>query len=366
MAPYVKHPCYPMFKSLTLHAACLLIALTVVVTASSPAITTVQHKGTPAPYDITPEQISQYKSDGVIIIRGLLQGKELKNAIRAAKRIDRSKSLADRLLYKIMKSYGKVQFQTWRTYPAMEHVAFESAAPTICAKLMGLNANKRPLRLLKDAFLSFGCGDQGCGWHVDDKGFWPCEDGKIGQRDAGINVWITLSPVTKEEGGGLTIVPKSHRLNFAKRARKVIASKGAFSTCLLQTLDPERHEKMESLKSVPDLQPGDAIFHNRYVFHRAEQFVNSKKHKKKHRISLRYMPADATFFNNERNVDRVVEVKGLNTGDALSKGGEYFPQVWPYRLEEEATKKVLPDKGFTLGQVLKFSLIKATQKRHDD
>lgn len=55
----------------------------------------------------------------------------------------------------------------------------------------------------------------------------------------------------------------------------------------------------------------------------------------KQRISLRYMPSDATFYNNGKDVDGAATQKHLSTGDPFSKAGEYFPQVWPSELETE-------------------------------
>jgi len=324
------------------------------------------NSGGPAPYNVTPEQIATYKLDGVIVIRGLLEGRELKGAIKAANRIQRRKGLGQRISYKKNPIYRNLEFQTWRKDRALEKVAFDSAAPTICAKLMGLDGIDstastniddknnlggsrsedtgvfRPLRLLKDAVLGYSAGDKGCGWHVDDKIFWPCEDRNIGKRDAGANVWITLSTVTTAEGGGLAVAPGSHRLNFAKKARKAISS-SASKTCILEKLAPDCHEQMEKIKAVYDLQPGDAIIHDRYIFHRTEAFLDPIRGKKagtKQRISLRYVPADATFFNNQLTEARLVEEKGMATGDYVSKGAEYFPQTWPDRLPEERDMKV--------------------------
>lgn len=318
--------------------------------------------GAPASYNLSPEQIATYRRDGVLVVRGLLQGKELDDAIKAAKKVQRSQTLAQQLFYRLFPSYRSLTFQTWRKYSALERVAFDSAAATICAKLMGLDnddgsqdtntknggSRRRCVRLLKDAVLGFRAGDKGCGWHVDDRTFWPCEDRGIGQRDAGVNVWITLSPVSASEGGGLAVAPGTHKTGFAKTAREAIASKGSITTCALETLEPDCHERMEGLKRVYDLQPGDAILHDRYVFHRADPFVDVVEGKKagvKQRISLRYVPDDATFFD-KNGQERAVEVKDLATGDALKKGGEYYPQVWPDSVPEERSKKVMEDEGF--------------------
>eukprot|EP01083_Nonionella_stella_P107365 310923_1 len=132
----------------------------------------------PADFSLAPEQYKTFERDGVIIIRGLLKGKELKDATKAVKRLQRSRNLGQRLFYKVSPAYSNLEFQTWRKDRALERVAFESAAPTITAKLMGLDnvhaedSNFRPLRLLKDAVLGYKEGDDGCGWHVDDRLFW--------------------------------------------------------------------------------------------------------------------------------------------------------------------------------------------------
>mmetsp|Transcript_23969 Transcript_23969/g.57853 ORF Transcript_23969/g.57853 Transcript_23969/m.57853 type:complete len:358 (+) Transcript_23969:85-1158(+) len=320
------------------------------------------------PLVLTKGQISTFRRDGVIVIRGLLQGKELRDAIRAAKRIQRSQGLAQRIFYQLFPSYRNLKFQSWRKHKALERVAFDSAAPAICASLMGLEeggtTSPRPVRLLKDAVLGFSAGDKGCGWHVDDKVFWPCEDCNVGKVDAGVNVWITLSTVTADEGGGLAVAPGTHMARgFAKRARDAIAERGPMSTCLLEALKPDCHEKMERLKKVYDLQPGDAIIHDRYIFHRADNFrdpIKSKKAGTKQRISLRYVPADATFYNFNGN-ERAVEAKQINTGDAISKGGEYYPQVFPNSLPEERMAKVKQDKDFvSLSALSRLLLSKIT------
>ena len=135
----------------------------------------------PAPYHLSPEHVAAYEKDGVIVVRGLLKGKELNDAIKAANSLHRSKALSQRLSYSAIPIYRNLEFQTWKRYRALEKVAFDSAAPTICAKLMGLdesdddenknqnqnqnhahrNPSPRPLRLLRDAVLGFSKGDKG-------------------------------------------------------------------------------------------------------------------------------------------------------------------------------------------------------------
>ena len=326
----------------------------------------------PAPYELTRQQIADFRKDGVIVVRGLLEGEALNEAVEAANKIQKSQSWSQRIFHKMFPLYRNLSFQTYRKHKALQKVAFDSTAPTIVAKLMGLDKqneqgdsqNPRSLRLLKDAVMGFSRGDKGCGWHVDDKHFWPCEDThqdnsqgptkgsnrKIKSSDrntAGINVWITLSPVTAEEGGGLAVAPGSHNLTgrgrvgkLLRKARRTIASGGAQTTCALAMMDPTSHEYMERTKRVYDLQPGDAIIHDRYLFHKPDNFKSTNDENQdtvtKQRISFRYMPSDATYFDNGQSVDAALEHKNMKTGDPLWKGGEYFPQAWPHQLEAEA------------------------------
>ena len=370
----------------------------------------------PATFQLTKEQMKEYKTNGYIIIPQLLTKSQIKSSHDAITKMSRRRNLATRLLYKLFPSYGNLKFQTWRTNPALEEIAFDSPASSICASLMGLKNhpplsgtltkststltnhqehqhhhknNNTPggggggstsLRLLKDAVIGFQRGDKGCDWHVDDKIFWPCEDDKFGKPDAGINVWITLSPVSKKEGGGLALAKGSHvKKGWTKKARDVIAVRGPATTCLLHTLDEDSWERLEVLKQTHDLQPGDAIFHNRYLFHKVDPFFphgdDDEQQKKKirgmkHRISLRYMPADATYHPFEQegsggdNNDPVVQNKGLKRGDPISKAGEYFPQTWPHRLVEEQQKKVLAEPEFiTLKRIFRMTQAMRKQKK---
>jgi hypothetical protein len=349
----------------------------------------------PPEYKLSPEQIETFNRDGVIIIRGLIQGKELKNAIRTAKKLNkRNKSTKNSIWSSFLQwfntkvkkaklppfSYRSLAFQTWRKYDSIEYVAFDSNVPSIVAQLMGYSNNEnmndlesscvsgsisdgsisdnvndtvhatvndnascsssKSIRLLRDAFLSYQDGGEGCGWHVDDKFFWPCEDTPIHTRDAGINVWITLSPIKASEGGGLSVAPTSHVVPWREEARSKITDPKNPNTCDMENLSPEFHNKFEELKMTYDLQPGDAIFHDRYVFHAVDKFKKERKldwlKRSKFRISLRYMPGDAKAFVGQTEVGFIE--KEMETGDQLSKGEEYFPQVWPTSLNVERSR----------------------------
>ena len=221
----------------------------------------------PVKLKLTPAQIRDYRRDGVIVVKGLLSGRELRKAQATANRmVDSGNNFAPQ--------YNFVGFQGWRTDKTLRGVAFDSAAPRIAAELMGLDG-ERPMRVLKDALLALSPGDEGCGWHVDDKGFWPChDDSDLDALDEGVNVWITLSPLKASEGGGLAVAPGSSCASWSEKCRAVIENKPGERplTCRLAELSPEYNSRLDAMKALHDMEPGDAIFHSRYCFHKGEQF----------------------------------------------------------------------------------------------
>lgn len=308
----------------------------------------------PTPYPLTADQKSFYQKNGYLILPSLLTPTQVTNSLQAVTSLQSNRNLATKLIYKLFPTYGNLSFQTWRTNPALEDIAFDSPASDICAQLMTLDSDPdgRTMRLVKDAVLGYSPGDKGCDWHIDDKVFWPCTDTNYGQVDAGINVWITLSEIDSKIGGGLALAQGSHVENqdWIQTAREVIRKGGPTTTCQMANLDEQSWNQLEALKQVFDFQPGDAIFHNRYLFHKVDPFpTDLESEGMKHRISLRYMPSDATYepvSDIAMENDPAVQNKGLKRGDLLSVAGEYYPQTWPCRLEEEAQMVVEADPEF--------------------
>ena len=276
---------------------------------------------------LSQQMIDIFKRDGVILIRNVIQDEELQNAINAARNIKTQVKIPN---------YDKISFSSVHENEFLMNVAIKSKVPAIVAELLGIKGDRNELRVLKDAVLGFRPGQAGCGWHVDDKGFWPSTDDMDG-----INVWIALDEYKASHGGGLAVAPTSHEATFAKAAREAIKS----STCSMATLSPECNEQIESLRIVYDMQPGmylslgrevgqvispntfhyvyiiclfifiyicysyvifmfsgDAIMHTRYCFHRSDDFsaegvaafAAMQRSYPLLRYSIRYMPATST------------------------------------------------------------------------
>ena len=276
---------------------------------------------------LTSSQISNYRKDGVLLIKGLITGKMLQKAQDGTNKLLNQSN-------RRTPSYSFAKIQGWRTNKFLRNIAFNSDAPRISAELMGLNKT-RPLRLMKDALLALSPGDKSCGWHVDDKFFWPCYDNTdITAIDEGVNVWITFTPLLAKQGGGLAVAPTSSRTIWREECRKFIGTfnvkNAAGNTCELATRSPKCNRLLESMKYLHDMEPGDALFISRYLFHRGQPF---HKGNPKLRYSIRYMPADAQIFDNK--MEASIHNKHFVDGSLLSAAGAYYPQVWPRSILRE-------------------------------
>ena len=239
---------------------------------------------------LSEQDIKTFQEDGAILIRQLISGDDLIAAQEIANEISKNK-----LYFK--KFYKAMKFQNWQTNVSLTNIAIHSNAAKIASELININRNKRqsliPVRILKDAILSFAKHSTACGWHVDDKSFWPVQNDLTG-----INVWITLSPVTIKQGGGLVIAKGSFNMNWTKDVIPIIHE---HNTCALKRIDKVMFNRFDSIKLQWDMQPGDAIIHDRWCFHRADNF--QIKHNVivdnlvLHRYSIRYMPEYAKIVH---------------------------------------------------------------------
>ena len=80
------------------------------------------------------------------------------------------------------------------------------------------------------------------------------------------------------------------------------------------------------------MEPGDALLHSRYCYHRGERFKSAHSDAKL-RYSIRYMPESGRLFNN--GFEGALQAKRLQGGESLAACGEYYPQVWPRPLWRE-------------------------------
>ena len=156
------------------------------------------------------------------------------------------------------------------------------------------------------------------------------------------------------------MAPGSHKLEWNRDAAKIIHENLGFRTCKMESLAPDFHNILESMKVVYDMQPGDAILHDRWLYHRADPFkivsTNTDTESSStvsastttesgngflNRYSIRYMPDTARAYNIGLVKSEFTEAHFRDSkystfdGHPLSDfGTEYFPQVFPTVISE--------------------------------
>lgn len=277
----------------------------------------------------SPSQINSFYRDGYVLVRGLLDEKDTKYLQQCAKESIKRKGPLDDF---VKTAYKKIEFNTLLSDERLANITRGIPVHQIMEKKKSIIPFPLPramrggkVRVLKDAFLSFLPGLNGCGWHVDDESFWPTKVNNRGSE--GVNVWIALSEYKRSRGGGLAIAPTSHARSWTKRARDLLRSTG--KTCQLESLSPELHTSCEALaERTMDMQPGDAIIHSRWLFHRSDPFTeegiqhfNGPGQKDPlMRYSIRYMPEQSRLSSR---FDQVIQGNQQN-GRSLKEVGEAF------------------------------------------
>lgn len=266
---------------------------------------------------LTPQQIETYEKEGVVFVPGLLtQDESTKLVVSGEYAMSRvfqfSKLFGTRL-------YSGLGFDLWRTSPEVASFALQSL-PKVVAPILSYSKNPQnevEFRLLKDAMFQYKAGGEGCGWHVDDVGFWPTEESTDGPT-----IWIALDEIKVVEGGGLALVNRTLfdqisnvTLEFCRQAIKE-------GTCNMAKLSPECYAKMEASKMEWDMKAGDAIIWNRWTFHRGvaaavadvdpDSFV-------KRRYSVRYTPYGS----------RAGPIIHPSVGAGNLFDSPFYPKVWP-------------------------------------
>ncbi|CAJ1946730.1 unnamed protein product [Cylindrotheca closterium] len=304
---------------------------------------------------ITPTELTEYHRDGFVLKKGLLQGEELSKLMDSAEEIYATANhQKDANLPNFFK---KLTFDLWRRKDEFAQLAFENL-PSVAAEFLGVgdayeminnednnnNAHEKEetIRILKDGFFGFQQkNNTGCGFHVDDKIFWPAS-----YETTGVNFWIALSPMRIQEGGGIRVVNQSKVEPIFEECRQAITNvgeRGYSPTCDMEEVSPECHEKMLEASVVFDMEPGDALIWDRWTFHRSEPFrpVPEGERSEEHqcddpsagadgddyrlRYTIRYVPGKAKAWGRHH--------PSQVTGETFDS--PYYPQVWPSVLKSE-------------------------------
>jgi Phytanoyl-CoA dioxygenase (PhyH) len=322
-------------------------------------------------YYTTSEQRQDFKTDGFIVISGLLSAEQTTKFVEAGQVIVQRHSDPGSLYFKLAERGVMIcgpsnpnmsEEERESIASVFRDVALQSKIPHVAAELMDLDPNEENVRVLRDVFLGKNIHEQKhCGWHVDDNAFWP-ESYQSSKSSHGINAWIAMQDMPAKYGGGLAVAPGSHTAQWRQQGYESLGflsretmskdefykaiKEGGFLSCVLHQTNVELNDCIEAMGHVPDIKCGDVIFHTRWLFHKTSPptdqgrlFYENNGLSCLNRYSVRYVPGTARLpigFVNELSILSDPSNAGKQLNDVEDA---WYPQVWPF-VEDDIEAKM--------------------------
>lgn len=259
---------------------------------------------------LSDQDIETFRTDGVLLIRGVLDETEVERMRRAVDQVMAAPTQMGANLTPEGKS-GKFHgdYFVWRQNPDFRRLAFDSTLPDLAARLMG----SRKVNLIWDHLLVKEPGtDVHSVWHHDQPYSWV--DGA-----QNCSFWVSLDHVTPESGA-VEYIRGSHRWN--KWYEAVSFNPGRdFSSGEFEKM-PDIEAKRSDYDIVCyDTQPGDVVVQHLLTIHHAPGNLSDRRRRA---VAVRYAGDDATFAFRQRGPRPPVD-PGLNPGDPIDS--DVFPVV---------------------------------------
>jgi ectoine hydroxylase-related dioxygenase (phytanoyl-CoA dioxygenase family) len=258
---------------------------------------------------VSPKDIQEYKSNGVVCLRGVLSHDQCAEMHRAS--VEFMKENKGRIRYaKDDKRFFSAAFMS-DTVPIFEKFAKHSQLPSIAAQLMnGVNM----VRFFYDQLFIKAPGTQArTAWH-NDLSYWPFRGNDL------ISLWCALTPVTRESSG-VEYVPGTH-----------------LNKTLYQAITPHEDEKFKD-PSRPacsdfnqdtnivswDMEVGDVLCHHPLTIHGSG--ANNSLTDQRIGLSLRYLGEDVTWYPSNYVMQMPRDVHRLVVGQ-YPADDKVFPSIY--------------------------------------
>lgn len=258
--------------------------------------------------------VEDYQSDGVVVIRGLLDPDEIDWAREAIETVLAAPGpLAQVASGADDPGFFIEDFRRWQDVPAIGDLALHSKAGQVAAELLG----SPQVRLFHDHVLvKEGGTAQRTPWHQDQPYY--NVDGR------GVSAWIPVDPVP--EAGCLELVAGTHRGPWLMPRTFLDGEAKWFPEgSLVELPDIEGDRDAFDIRRY-ELEPGDAIFFDFLTVHGAPGFPFGGRRRV---LSLRYLSDEARHAPRRWRTSPPFD--GL--ADELADGAELdhplFPVVWP-------------------------------------
>lgn len=263
---------------------------------------------------LDPSIVEEYRRDGLVVIRGLLDPDEIdwardaiENVLHAPGPLAQVASGAD--------DPGSFfeDFRRWRDIPAIGDLALHSAAGQVAAELL----DSPRVRLYHDHVLVKEGGTvQRTPWHQDQPYY--------NVEGRGVSAWIPVDPVP--EGGCLELVAGTHQGPWLMPRTFLDGEAKWFPEGeLVEMPDIEANRAEYDIRRF-EMEPGDAIFFDFLTVHGAPGFPFAGRRRV---LSLRYLSDEARHAPRRWRTSPEFEGLADELADGAEMDHELFPVVWP-------------------------------------
>jgi ectoine hydroxylase-related dioxygenase (phytanoyl-CoA dioxygenase family) len=258
---------------------------------------------------VTSQDIDAYEKDGVVRIRGLLDGAWVERMHKAIDRVQNDPGeFRERYAPGTPGHFLSDKFM-WTRDPDFRAYAFESDAPKVAGRLM--QANK--INLFYDHLLIKEPGTSApTPWH-QDMNYWPAEGDQI------CSIWLALDR-TGLDNGGMEFVLGSHRAG--SRYKPFDFRTKSVDTDEFEDLPDVESDRSKFNIADFDLEPGDAVVFHGLTLHAAPGNDSTRRRRA---LSVRFTGDDVRFIQRKKMI-KLLKDPGLKVGDPLDS--DLFPVVW--------------------------------------
>jgi hypothetical protein len=261
---------------------------------------------------LSPEELSLFERDGVLLLRGLVGAAWVERLQAAAERAVAGRKGKPRIIDRA-DDPGRMLMSVylWRDDPDFEDFIYESPAIGIAAQLLRTDE----LRFFYDQlFVKEPLTRAPTYWH-HDLPFWPIRGEDV------LSFWLALSPVSTQTSG-LVYLAGSHRWGKTYQAHTpdddVRFQDPALEPC--PDFDREHDPALRRLEFT--LEPGDVLVHHPLTLHAAGG--NASHDRRRVALSSRYFGPNA-YWDPRPHTMTVPETDALRPGERPH--GPSFPVV---------------------------------------
>ncbi|MGF1595342.1 MAG: phytanoyl-CoA dioxygenase family protein [Acidimicrobiales bacterium] len=232
---------------------------------------------------LTDDEITAFATDGVVVLRGLLDGGWL-DLLAAAVDDDIAHPAPGHHGYDVAgggRFHGN--FDNWRSDRRFARYCLESPLPAVAAQLLDADT----IQLFYDQlFVKERSTDSPTPWH-NDQPYWPVAGRQL------LSLWVTLDPVTADSGA-LEFVRRSHRWNRWFQPRTFAAGGYDYEHNPdyepMPDIDASRHE----FDLVTwDMEPGDLLAFHALTVHGSGG--NLRRDRRRRGYTVRYAGDDVVY-----------------------------------------------------------------------